>query len=290
MVICSNQIIKDLIVTRAILFILLSVIHLCGIGQPLPKNYGKITAKLFVSVTKAEMLVVAFGGSEGGDTFSSEKTKDVRDRFSQLGFAFLSVGYFGANGLPKKLDRISLTAIHDSILNISSRLHIKPDRILLVGASRGAELALNLASRYECMGVIALVAPSVSFPNSDAGGSTSSWTFNDKEIPYLQLSHDLIKKNGWYKEIEKELKNEEKSEYALIKVENINGFVFLTSAKKDELWPSEKMCNEIVTRLKASHFRFKYNHISLDGGHQPSKHWDVAFKFIEENIRSWREE
>jgi uncharacterized protein len=277
-------------VRKVFVFLLLVTISFCGIGQSLPKNYGTIKTKLFVSETQDKMLAVAFGGSEGGNVFASDQTKDLRTRFNQLGFSFLSVGYFGDKGLPKKLDRISLTAIYDTIQIISRRLKIKPSKILLVGASRGAELALNLSSRHDFMGVIALVAPSVSFPEADNKVSTSSWTHNDKEVPYLKLSYDLIKKNGWLKTIETELKNKENVESSSIKVENINGFVFLTSAKTDELWPSGQMCDDIISRLKANNFKFNYKHVSVDGGHQPSKHWDVAFKFIENNIASGLDE
>jgi len=275
-------------VRKTLVFLLLVTISFCGFGQSLPKNYGRIKTKLFAGPNHDKMLVVAFGGSEGGNIFASDQTKDLRTRFSQLGFSFLSIGYFGEKGLPKRLDRISLTAIYDTIQIISRHLKINSNNILLIGASRGAELALNLASRYDFMGVIALVAPSVSFPNIDNKGNTSSWTFDDKEAPYLQLPYDLIKQNGWFKTIETELKNKEKVERSSIKVENINGFIFLTSAKTDELWPSVQMCNDIVTRLKVNNIKFNYEHISMDGGHQPSNHWDVAFKFIVDNIASRR--
>ena len=273
-------------------FVILTLVTIFfrGFGQSVPKNCGIIRTKLFVSDTQDKMLAVAFGGSEGGNVFASNQTKDLRTRFNQLGFSFLSVSYFGDKGLPKKLDRISLTAIYDTIQIISKRLKINSNKILLVGASRGAELALNLASRHDFMGVVALVAPSVSFPEANNKTITSSWIYNDKEVPYLKLSYDLIKKNGWFKTIETELKNKENVESSSIKVENINGFVFLTSAKADELWPSGQMCDDIISRLKANNFKFNYKHVSFDGGHQPPKHWDVAFKFIENNIASGRDE
>jgi uncharacterized protein len=267
-------------IKTAMLLLLATLFFRC-FGQSLPANYGKIQAKLFVGDMQKQMLVVAFGGSEGGNIFASEQTKNVRNRFTQLGFSFLSVGYFGEKGLPKRLDRISLTAIYDTIKSISKRLKIDSSSVLLIGASRGAELALNLASRYDFMGVIALVAPSVSFPDMNNRVNTSSWTFNDEEVPYLKLPHDSIKRNGWFKTIEIELKNKENIENSSIKVENSRGFIFLTSAKNDELWSSEQMCNNIVNRLKMNNFNYKYEHISVEGRHQPSTHWDIVFKFIE---------
>lgn len=34
------------------------------------------------------MLIVAFGGSEGGNIFAKEETKDLRTKFLRLGFSF----------------------------------------------------------------------------------------------------------------------------------------------------------------------------------------------------------
>ena len=269
---------------RTIVFLLFATVFSQCFGQSLPKDYGTIQTKLFTGDSQNQMLIVAFGGSEGGNIFANEDQKGLRNRFHRLGFSFLSVGYFGDKGLPRKLDRISLNAVYDTIKNTSSRLKIDSNRILLIGASRGAELALNLAIRYNFMGVIALVPPSVSLPYANNKQSTSSWTYNDKEVPYLSLSYDQIKGNGWLRAIESELKNKPNVDSSSIKVENIKGYIFLSSAKNDELWPSEQMCNSIVDRLKMNNFKYQYEHVTVDGGHLPSKHWDMAFKFIEEQI------
>jgi uncharacterized protein len=253
-------------------------------AQPVPKNYGRIQTELFLGDNKAQVLIVAFGGSEGGNTFAGEQTKELRAKFLERGFSFLSIGYFGGKGLPKQLDRISLNAIYDTIKNVSKRIKLDSNKIILIGASRGAELALNLACRYSAIGVIALVPSSVSIPYIDNNKSKSSWMFGNKEVPYLKLPYDLIKKEGWLKTIENELKKEKEAEESFIKVENIKGFIILTSGKTDELWPSLQMCNAMVDRLKKNDFKYNYEHVTFDGGHQPSKHWDIVFKFIDEHV------
>lgn len=253
-------------------------------GQSFPKNYGKIQTKLFITSTQNKRLVVAFGGSEGGNTFANEQTEDVRLEFLARGFSFLSIGYFGDKGLPKKLDRISLDAIYDTIQSVSRQLKIDSNKIFLIGASRGAELALNLASRYSFSGVIALVPPNVSFPEINKKASTSSWTYHNKEVPYIRLQYDSIMKNGFLKTVETQISNKPQIESSSIKVENIKGFILLTSGKSDELWPSEQMCNNIVIRLKENNFKYNYKHVSFTGGHQPSKHWNMVYKFIDEHV------
>jgi len=263
------------------LTLILLTISSCCLGQSLPKNYGELKTKLFVADIQNEILVVAFGGSEGGNIFGNDETRDVRAKFLERGFSFLSIAYFGDKGLPKKLDRISLNAVSDTIKSICRQIKIDSNKIVLIGASRGAELALNLASRYNYLGVVALVPPSISLPNFDKKENTSSWTFNNKEVPYLNFPYGLIRKDGLVKTIEAELNNKDEVEKASIKVEDINGFIFLSSGKNDEIWPSEQMCKDIVSRLEKNNFKYDYEHVSFDGGHQPSKHWERVFEYID---------
>lgn len=262
------------------IFLLVVTSSYC-LGQVQHKNYGKLKTTLFIADIQNRMLIIAFGGSEGGSIFENDKTKNVRDKFLERGFSFLSIGYFGDKGLPKRLDRISLNAIYDTIKSISRQIKIDSNKIVLIGASRGAELALNLASRHNFLGVVALVPPSVSFPNVNKKKNTPSWTFNNKEVPYLNLPYSKINEDGLVKAIETALKNKEEVENASIKVENIRGFIFLSSGKNDEIWPSEQMCNDIVRRLEKNNFKYDYEHVSFEGGHQPSKHWEKVFEFID---------
>ena len=51
------------------------------------------------------------------------------------------------------------------------------------------------------------------------------------------------------------------------KVENINGPIILISGKNDQIWPSEKMCNQIVDRLKKNNFKHDFKHVALDTDH-----------------------
>ncbi|MCF6361533.1 MAG: alpha/beta hydrolase [Cyclobacteriaceae bacterium] len=264
-----------------ILILMLLTTFSYGFGQSQPKNYGVLKPELFIADLQNKMLVVAFGGSEGGSVFGSDVTRDVRAKFLERGYSFLSIGYFGAKGLPKELDRISLNAVYDTIINISRKIKIDVDKIVLIGASRGAELALNLASRHNFLGVVALVPPNVSLPYIGKRENTSSWIFNNKQVSYLNLPYGLIRKDGFVNTLKAELKNKDEVERASIKVENINGFIFLSSAKNDQIWPSEQMCNDIMSRLQKNNFIYDYKHVSFDGGHQPSNHWEEVFVFID---------
>ncbi len=263
---------------------LLLAVNQIAFCQAKPKNYGKLKSEVFAGKPGDTLMVVAFGGSEGGNMFAEEKTEDVRARFHQRGFHFVAISYFGGRGLPKDIDRISLGAIHDTISHISSRLDIKPSNVLLLGASRGGELVLNLGSRTECLGVVALVPSSITVANISSKVATSSWTWKDEEIPFLKMDSKIVKTDGWAKALTRAMLKEENYRTAAIPVEKIPGFVFLSSGKEDDLWPSYRMCNDIADRLKKKDFEKPYLHKAFDGGHSPSGHWDEVFEFLDRNM------
>ena len=65
---------------RTVIVILCLSIGLFETGlcqKKMPKNYGEIEVKLFSSDNGRSSLVVAFGGSEGGNTFANEHTADA---------------------------------------------------------------------------------------------------------------------------------------------------------------------------------------------------------------------
>jgi esterase/lipase len=265
--------------------LLISLLPEIGISQKLPKNYGKLETKLFSPEDGGKSLLVAFGGSEGGNTFASEQTKDIRNEFLNRGFHFLSINYFGTKGLPKYIDRISLDAVYDIIQQTGKNLNISNDNIVLLGASRGGELILNLASNFKFRGVIALVPSSVTIPNLQNKNPTSSWILNQKQIEFIDIEETVLKKEGWSKAVEKSVKNQKASNPGFIKAENIKGFVILTSGKSDDLWPSYYMCNKMIERMEKNNFNFPYSHISFEGGHNPSTHWPEVFAFLDEVIQ-----
>ena len=257
----------------------------------MPRNYGHVEVELFLAASEDQPLIVAFGGSEGGNVLASDQLKQERDKFLARGYAFLAVGYFGTKNTPSSLDRISLNAIHDSIVStIGKHPRINKNKIALFGGSRGGELVLNLASRYrDYDAVVAIVPSNVSLPTRWGWGATSSWSFFDKEVPYL--SNAKASKPGvsdeFYDKLSSMLEDEQAVSQAAIPVERINGPILLLSAKNDEVWPSTLMCNQIVERLKSKHFNHYFEHIPLEGSHAASvQNQQYTFDFLEKHFRS----
>src|SRR5690606_7149622 len=115
----------------------------------------------------------------------------------------------------------------DSILSVAQHPKIDESKIILMGGSKGAELALNLASRYaDFNGVIAMSTSNVSFPAITWSANTSSWTYRDQEIPYVPASLKTISpalKGDLYAAHSMMLEDKEAVKKAEIEVENING-------------------------------------------------------------------
>ncbi|MEQ9412440.1 MAG: acyl-CoA thioester hydrolase/BAAT C-terminal domain-containing protein [Cyclobacteriaceae bacterium] len=269
--------------------ILLAFASACG--NEVPENYGKVETILYLGEGDNQPLLVGLGGSEGGNAWTSDRWKAKRDEFIDKGYAFLAVGYFGAKDTPEVLDRISIDALYKAIIDVSTNPKIDGNRIALIGGSKGAELALLLASYYpDITGVIALVPSYCSFPALTLTASTSSWTYKGEEVPYVPMPWAAVPsaiKQDLRSAFSIMLEDKEEVEKALIKVENINGPILLLSAKNDEMWPSTEMSNEVVARLQQKGFEYPYQHIAIDGGHTDVvDHFDTVFKFLEENFPS----
>lgn len=256
----------------------------------LPDNYGGLDTTLYLAEGEKQPLVVAFGGGSGGNDWERNYLKEKREGFLERGIAVLAVGYFKTEHSPNTLDRISLNAISDSILHIARRNpQLDTSRIVLMGASKGAELALNLASKFPYFkGVVALSTAHVSFPAHTLAANTSSWHFNNQEIPYVPapfktlwpaLQGDLF---GAFSMI---LEDEKAASKAEIEVEKINGFVLILSGKQDEQWPATSMSERLIERLSQNNFRHSFKHYAFEGGHiEPLNHFDSLFNFLEREL------
>ncbi|MFT6338318.1 MAG: dipeptidyl aminopeptidase/acylaminoacyl peptidase [Halioglobus sp.] len=253
------------------------------------EQHGIVDTKLFLGNSERQPLIVAFGGGGGGNDWARDYLKEKRDSLNNKGYAVLAIGYFKSNGAPKSLDRISLDAISDTILSIAKHSKIDASKIALIGGSRGGELVLNLASRFSHFkAVIAMSTSNVSFPAITWSANTSSWTYKNKEVPYVPASLETILpalKGDLYTAHAMMLEDKEAVRKAEIQVENINGPILIMSGKNDDQWPATSMSNRIMERLKKNNFKYYNQHIVLDGGHaEPLEQFDLVYDFIEKHL------
>ena len=271
------------------LIFIAGIIYSFTYARSLPKGSGVVETLLYLGNSDNQPLIVVFGGSEGEIDWHRNHMKGKRDSLLQKGYAILAIGYFNSVGTPKKLDRISLDAISDTIMNIAKKSEIDESKIALIGGSKGGELVLNLASRYkQYKAVIALSTSNVSFPAITVSSNTSSWTYKGNEVPYVPAPFKTIApamKGDLYTAFTMMLEDTIAVKNAEIHVENINGPILILSGKEDDQWPSTSMSNEIIERLKNKKFKYYNEHIILDGGHiEPMKHFDLVYNFLEKHL------
>jgi uncharacterized protein len=256
----------------------------------LPPHHGKVQEELYVGGGASQPLLVGLGGSEGGNAWSSDFWKAQRDEFIDDGYAFLAIGYFGREGIPEKLDRISLEGVHDAIARAAAHTQVDARCIVLIGGSKGAELALSLAARYpDIGGVVAIVPSQAVFPGITDAMTTSSFTWRGEQLPFVPvpwsttwplLGGDLLRVS------EIMLEDAAAVERAAIPVEAINGPILFVSATRDEFWPSRAMSDAMMRRLDERQFPFVHEHVAIEGGHtEPVKHFDRIEAFLDAQFR-----
>lgn len=270
---------------RNFLLALLVLISHQGLAQIILET-PRVDARLYLGKGKDQPLVVGLGGSEGGNAWTSDYWKKTRDRFIEKGYAFLAIGYFGAEGTPRVLEKIALEDVHYAISTAAENEMINGRKIAIVGGSRGADLALLLGSYYEDITCVAgIVASHVVFPGNTDHLGTSSWTYQNRELPFVPVNEEAVPfliKRDLRGTFEAMLQDSSAAEKAAIQVENIKGPVLILSATRDEICPSTPMAGEIEERLKKNNFKYHFEHIAIEGGHtEPLKHFDVIFQFLE---------
>lgn len=274
------------ILAAGIVLAVILIGYLAARRPPLSANHGKLDTHLYLAEGTRQPLVVAFGGGSGGNDWERRYLKPQRDSLLAHGFAVLAIGYFKTEQSPDALDRISLNAISDTILQVARRNPmLDTGRIILLGGSKGAELVLNLASRFaHFKGVVALAPSHVSFPALTIAANTSSWEFNGQEVPYVPAPLGTIVpaiKGDLYGAFSLMLEDEAAVKKAVIEVEKINGPILILSGQSDEQWPAAFMGEQLINRLSRSNFRHPYKHIILEGGHiEPLNHMDQVIAFL----------
>jgi dienelactone hydrolase len=183
--------------------------------------------------------VLAFGGSEGGDHGSL-----FGSILAGHGYPTLTLAYFKAPGLPQTLSSVPLEYFAKALQWLRRQPGVDPNKILILGASRGSEAALLLGVHYPDLvhGVVASVPSNVaicSFP----GCTGPAWTLHGKPIPYTKQFDDPAPTDN---------------PAAVIPVERIRGPVFLFCGPYDSLWSSCPYSDAIVKRLEEHHDRYRH--------------------------------
>lgn len=214
-------------------------------------------------------VVVFLGGSGGGLGYEM----DLRS-LALNGYAVFSLAYFKEVGLPDKLENIPLEYFEKAFVWLGTKAQVDNSKLVLLGVSRGAELALLLGSTYpQVKGVIAYSPSCFVFPNATEVKEDTliaSWTLSGRPVPFVSIKRfeeQDEKAVNYTAYIDPILRRDSLEEF-MIKVERINGPILLFSGARDSVWPATRMSERIEARLKEHDFKQNFtNTVFRDGGH-----------------------
>lgn len=258
-----------------------------------------LVADLFHDGTgRSRKVIIMLGGSEGGRMWS--RPKRLLEALVGRGYGVLSLAYFKEPGLPESLEEIPLEYFERAFAWLARQPQIVPECYGLIGGSKGAEAALLLASRYEQVKIVITLTPSsvvwAGIPKNRfklSGYGRSSWSYRGQALPFLPVEFNRsdwwllltlrLREKAW-----QALQDEVAVKNASIPVEQSCCPLLLLSGKRDRVWPTTWMCEQIVHRLNQARYGYPYEHVSFDTGHtwlvRNKDCWRIALTFLESNF------
>jgi dienelactone hydrolase len=234
--------------------------------------YKNLVAKAYLPKgERAAPMVIAFGGSEGGISTGESSGEMLAPHC----IAVLALAYFKEGALPPTLDHIPLEYFVDAVDYAAQLGGVDKTRLGVLSGSRGSEAALLVASLDARIKSVVVTTPS-EVPWYGRTQARSAWTYQGKDVPALSLEDSPLVPQA--KRFENALDAVVSPDSYRIKVEHINGPIFLISAQNDEIWPSTRMSNAIVEQLKKHHFKYRIRHDIYPTGHGFSKETAVPIK------------
>jgi pimeloyl-ACP methyl ester carboxylesterase len=240
--------------------------------------------------------LIVLGGSEGGCR------RDLAAALaSKLRVPVLALAYFGVPGspLPVSLQNVPLEYFGEAMDWLDARPEVRPGSFFVLGISRGAELALLLASTYpgRIRGAVANVPSSLVWQGEGAEQGASAWTLGGRPVPFVATTmsreqyvrYQAAIRDGTpfaFREVYEysiAQATPARLDEATILVERISGPVLLLSSARDGVWPSDSFAARIVSRLEASGARYPLTSLTypssghlIQDGYQPTtlgKYW-----------------
>lgn len=251
-----------------------------GVKSKSIKEHGFLANYFVKDGLKNKTAIILIGGGQWGDYWAHE--------FANKEMVGLSLPYIGKEGLPRLPEEIDLEYFEKAIKWLGEQKEVDSDKIIVMGASRNAELALVIASTLpeNVSGVIAYAPSSVSWSNTvlpyNSNELKPSWKYKGVDIPYLPMekiagsNSDKITMIEYWKN---GLSKTDLVHKASIKVEQITGPILLFSGIDDQVWPSATMADMIEKRLAENNFKYAFKNIKYENsGHLISSNPEQSSK------------
>jgi dienelactone hydrolase len=255
-----------------------------------------MTGVLYSPSQASEKLpgIILLSGSDGGIPGENAIPKSFIEELVSHGYIVLALAYFGVDDLPSDLENIDLKYFESAIQWFQLHPDVKKDGIVIMGQSRGGELALILGTVLNTLKAIVAYAPSSMITGGFPYPNQPAWKYNNHPLtPYLgalsgidpNLTElDDLNKSTHEKLIPIHANTEqdpfiiadlfsarnliEHAKLAEIPVEKINCPILLFSGGKDAIWTSTYYCKSIIKRLNAHKSPVKCKHVNYeDAGH-----------------------
>ncbi len=196
--------------------------------------------------------ILHFGGSEGGLPRDPARVALLASR----GYVVLSLAYFSDASLPSSLSAVPLEYFRKALDWLEDQPYVDGSRIGVMSASRGTEAALLLATVFEDVRAVIVMAPSSVVwggfdPGSRRNTGTSPWTFRGREIAYMTVAPGRCARLG---AAGADMFRCALTEYheavvrTTIPVERIKAPLLLAAGLDDRIWPSALMARQIEDR------------------------------------------
>ena len=187
--------------------------------------------------------IIVLSGSDGG----IEKAQNIAMLLSNYGFVTMAISYFGMRKQPSNLNQIPIESIEEALQYLKRLEFVDASNIGIYGRSKGAELALLSLTKYSGLKCAVLNSPSDRVYEGIRGkmnAKHSSWTYEDKEVPYKPFRWIEVIKNKLFK-------IPMKDKTGIMELEKVKCPLLLISSFRDEVWDSFDAAMNILTKVNS---------------------------------------
>jgi len=236
----------------------------------------EFVGEFFYSDNPQNKTILWLGGSGSNMAINSLVCAPLASR----GFNVLAVPFFGEKGLPERLSRIPLEYFEKVFAWLAKHPLTAGKEFGILGMSKGAEAALVLASRYPFIHRMVLWAPHAYCFQGIAYKNESSWTYEGKDLPYIELKNLWVLENmlscmiknepfGFTHTFKKGLARAKNKESARIKLENAQADLLMVTGKDCGMWNTYDGCIEIMDTLQRNKYPHSYDLVVYEDAGEP---------------------
>jgi len=215
--------------------------------------------------------VLAFGGSEGG-LWGGES---YAMRLASWGHPTLAVAYFGASGVPRELAEIPLEYFQKAFAWLDRRPEMRKGKVVVIGGSRGGELALQLGATFPSVAGVIAETPSSHRWAAVSTAKKAAWTFEGQPLafvpdgsssfPPLVEGPDGVSAYALRTTFEKSMQSAaaEALAAARVPVESTKGPILMLAGADDQMWPACDFTARALARLQETGHAAQYGDESV---------------------------